>query len=212
MIEYYARRALEYEQVYAKPERQADLGALRAECRTLFAGRDLLEISCGTAWWTECLVSAKRIVATDINPEVLDIARAKTWDHCPVEFLIADSMALPDSLRDFDAGFAGFWWSHVPVEKLHAFLTGFHSHLTPGALVAFIDNRYVEGSSTPPSRRDAAGNTWQIRRLADGSCHEVMKNFPTADQIREALRPFADVVELRIRDYFWMAIYHTHRR
>ena len=60
MIEYYARRALEYEEVYAKPERQADLTTLREECRTLFAGRDLLEISCGTAWWTECFASSAK--------------------------------------------------------------------------------------------------------------------------------------------------------
>jgi SAM-dependent methyltransferase len=208
MIDYYARRAREYEQVYAKPGRQHDLAALRAECSALFAGRELLEISCGTGWWTECLAAtAGHVTATDINREVLEVARAKHWDHGKVGFLEADSMALPDFGRSFDAGFAGFWWSHVPVGKLREFLRGFHSRLAAGARVAFIDNRFVEGSSTPLSRRDEAGNTWQQRELADGSVFEVMKNFPSEDEIRAALAPFSDEIEIRTCDYFWIAIY-----
>jgi SAM-dependent methyltransferase len=208
MIEYYARRAGEYEQVYAKPERQDDLAVLRQECRGLFAGRDLLEISCGTAWWTECFAhTARRITATDINPEVLEIARAKDWDPAKIDFLTADSMALPDFGRSFDAAFAGFWWSHVPLGRLHGFLEGFHSRLAAGARVVFIDNRFVEGSSTPLSRRDEEGNTWQQRTLANGSIFEVMKNFPAEDEIRAALAPFSDEIEIRSRNYFWMAIY-----
>jgi SAM-dependent methyltransferase len=181
---------------------------LRDRCRSLFADRDLLEVSCGTAWWTECFATtARRITATDINQEVLDIARAKDWGDCLPEFLVADTMALPDFGRCFDAGFAGFWWSHVPLERLHDFLEGFHSRLAAGARVAFIDNLFVEGSSTPLSRRDMAGNTWQQRRLADGSVFEVMKNFPTADEIRGVLAPFSDEIEIETRDYFWMATY-----
>ena len=208
MIEYYARRAQEYEEVYAKPERQADLQVLRDKCRHLFAGRDVLEISCGTAYWTECFAeSANSILATDINPETLDVARSKNWDTATVEFATADSLALPDFRRDFDAGFAGFWWSHVPLEKLHDFLTGFHARLKPGALVAFMDNRFVEGSSTPIHRQDETGNTYQIRHLADGSSHEVLKNFPGEEELRRILAPFAADINLSFLDYFWVAVY-----
>ena len=31
---------------------------------------------------------------------------------------------------------------------------------------------------------DAAGDTWQERRLEDGSSHRVLKNFPTAEELR----------------------------
>ncbi|WP_035603618.1 class I SAM-dependent methyltransferase [Haloferula sp. BvORR071] len=209
MIEYYARRAAEYEQVYAKPERQADLQQLRKRCREIFAGRDLLEISCGTGYWTECFAeSAARILATDINPETLEIARAKPWKEGKVEFAVADSLALPDFGRHFDAGFAGFWWSHVPLERLQEFLAGFHARLTPGATVAFMDNRYVAGSSTPIHRTDEAGNTYQPRKLADGSSHEVLKNFPDKEEIRAVLASFTDKVEVVELEYFWMAVYN----
>ncbi len=208
MIDYYARRAAEYERVYAKPERRDDLNVLREQCRELFAGRDLLEISCGTGYWTECFAtSARSILATDINPETLAIAKAKPWHLGQVEFAVADSFVLPDFSRRFDAGFAGFWWSHVPRERLHDFITGFHSKLIPSATVAFIDNRYVEGSSTPLHRRDGEGNTYQIRELADGSQHEVMKNFPAEAEIRAALGSIATEVQVVEFEYFWMAVY-----
>lgn len=208
MTEYYARRAAEYERIYAKPERQGDLKILRDHCRELFEGRDLLEISCGTGYWTECFATtARSILATDINPETLEIAQAKPWETSRVELAVADSFDLPDFGRSFDAGFAGFWWSHVPRERLQDFLTGFHSKLTPGAKVAFIDNRYVQGSSTPLHRTDGQGNTYQIRELSDGSKHEVMKNFPDAAELRSALAPFAGEVEVLEFDYFWIAVY-----
>ena len=48
----YARRAAVYERVYAKPERQADLRAMKAALPVAFAGRRVLEVACGTGWWT----------------------------------------------------------------------------------------------------------------------------------------------------------------
>jgi demethylmenaquinone methyltransferase/2-methoxy-6-polyprenyl-1,4-benzoquinol methylase len=208
LIDYYARRATEYERVYTKPERQADLKVLRERCGELFKGRDVLEVSCGTGYWTECFAdSAKGILATDINPETLAIAQAKRWPAGQLEFAVADSFALPEFGRRFDAGFAGFWWSHVPRERLQEFLSGFHARLDAGAKVAFIDNRYVEGSSTPLHRTDGEGNTYQIRELADGSRHEVMKNFPAAEELRSVLAPFAAEVEVLELEYFWLAVY-----
>ena len=49
---YYAQRATEYERIYLKPERQAELRALEAWLPSVFAGRRVLEIACGTGWWT----------------------------------------------------------------------------------------------------------------------------------------------------------------
>ena len=55
--EYYARRAREYERIYAIPERQADLRRLREWVLDFAASRQLLEIACGTGYWTEVAVS-----------------------------------------------------------------------------------------------------------------------------------------------------------
>ena len=208
---YYARRAAEYERIYARPERQADLAALRARLAHLFARRRLLELACGTGWWTEIIApSAESVTALDFNQEVLSIARAKQYPEGRVAFAKGDAYALPDLGRGHDALFAGFWWSHVPLARLDAFLAGAVRVLAPGALVAFLDNRYVEGSSTALSRTDAEGNTYQTRRLGDGSTHEVLKNFPAeADLVERALRCGGIDARVEMLTYFWLLIFRT---
>jgi demethylmenaquinone methyltransferase/2-methoxy-6-polyprenyl-1,4-benzoquinol methylase len=189
---YYAARAAEYEAVYAKPERQADLRLLEAWLPGIFAGRRVLEVAAGTGWWTlHGARDAALWLATDLNPETLAVARAKPALPRSVRFATADAYTLaelgPAGDRRFDAAFAGFWWSHVPRARLAGWLDALFAHLAPGAPVVFIDNRYVEGSSTPIAELDAEGNSWQHRRLADGSRHRVLKNHPTRAEVESAL-------------------------
>jgi demethylmenaquinone methyltransferase/2-methoxy-6-polyprenyl-1,4-benzoquinol methylase len=208
MADYYARRASEYERVYLKPERQADLRRLADLLSSVFAGHDVLEVACGTGYWTQFIAkSARRIVATDINPEVLNIARRKDYASCRVRFLESDAYSLAKVQSRCTAGFHGFWWSHIPNQKIGAFLDRFHSALPKDAMVVMIDNSYVEGSSTPISRRDKHGNTFQIRKLQDGSKHEVLKNFPSPSELRTTLQPHANDVQVTQLDYYWMVRY-----
>ena len=184
LASYYAQRAAEYERIYAKPERQADLAALRQRMRGLFAGRKVLELACGTGYWTEVIAPvATQVTAIDVNEEVLQIARGKRYPENRVTFMQGDCYAPPDSGRSHDALFAGFWWSHVPLGRMDDFLAAATRSVAPGALIAFLDNRYVEGSSTAISRRDGDGNSYQLRRLDDGSTHEVLKNFPAESEL-----------------------------
>ena len=79
MRAYYAQRAGYYERVYHKPERQTDLRAMEAWLPTQFAGRRVLEIACGTGWWTpHGARDAAHWLATDINEEPLAVARSKS--------------------------------------------------------------------------------------------------------------------------------------
>ena len=210
MITYYRQRAREYERVYTKPERQPDLAQLHAEVAATFAGHRVLEVSCGTGYWTETIARvAASVVACDLSPEVLDVARDKVWVAAKAEFRIADSYALPELTPSPTAAFAGFWWSHVPKRKLTDFLKGLHGRLSPGATVMFVDNRYVEGSNTPLSRIDEAGDSFQKRRLENGGTHEVLKNFPSEEELLRAVRALAVAPEVRLTDYFWSLRYKT---
>ena len=75
---YYARRASEYEAIYHKPERQADLARMRVDIPRLFVKKSVLEIACGTGWWTPLIAAqAESVLALDYNEETLEIARAK---------------------------------------------------------------------------------------------------------------------------------------
>jgi demethylmenaquinone methyltransferase/2-methoxy-6-polyprenyl-1,4-benzoquinol methylase len=208
MVTYYAERAKEYEGIYDKPERQADLMELRAFVERTFAGADVFEVACGTGYWTEVLArSAASVFATDINEEVLAIARAKPIDSRKVEFHRQDAYAPPATSRRFTAGLAAFWWSHVRRAKVRDFLRSFHGAFSPGAKVVFIDNVYVEGSSTPISRRDESGDTYQLRKLDDGSTHEVLKNFPTDAELRAAVDGLAEDVQVQLLKYYWVLSY-----
>ena len=55
LVSYYSRRAAEYERIYRRPERQTDLSTLRQMLSDELRGRDILEIACGTGYWTEWL-------------------------------------------------------------------------------------------------------------------------------------------------------------
>src|SRR5947208_14631058 len=136
--EYYAARADEYEQIYALPERQKDIARLRAMLQALLSGHDVLEVACGTGYWTLPIsVTARSILATDVGEEVLALARQKPYPEGKVRFLLTDAFTLAGVDGRFSAGFAGFWWSHVPRSRLRAFLEVFQRKLGPGSLVVF---------------------------------------------------------------------------
>jgi protein-L-isoaspartate O-methyltransferase len=55
--QYYAARAREYEHIFAKPERQADLARLKELLPPMFANRRVLEVACGTGFRTETMTA-----------------------------------------------------------------------------------------------------------------------------------------------------------
>ena len=207
--DYYARRARQYERIYSKPERQADLARLRERIPWIFDGRDVLEIACGTGYWTQYVATrAASVLATDVNEEVLELARLKPFPRDNVDFACVDVYSPEKLPRPFDAGLGAFWWSHVPRQGQARFIEHFHRRLQPGAVVLYLDNRYVEGSSTPLTRTDEHGNTFQTRSLDDGSSYEVLKNIPDESELAGALGDTARGLEYVELDYFWYLTYH----
>ena len=209
LIEYYRARAHEYERVYEKPERQSDLARLHARVAAAFSGRAVLEVACGTGYWTRRIApTATGVTGCDLAPEVLELARLQQPTAHPATFVLGDAFSLETVTGDFDAAFVGFWWSHVPMADLPRFLRRLHRRVGVGSRVFIVDNRYVEGSSHPITRVDTAGNSYQERKLADGSQYEVLKNFPAADVVRAAIqRAGAQNVAVYELDYYWYATY-----
>ena len=204
---YYSARAQEYDRVYAKPERQQDLREIERWLPVVFAGRSILEVACGTGYWTQFLARvAKGVTAVDAASETLQIAKSRVT-NTQIRFLVGDAYRLPVGERAFDGGFAGFWISHVPHSRLQEFLCELHRTLVAGARVVLLDNRFVAGSSTPIAERDEDGNTYQLRRLADGSTHRVLKNFPAESDLRKMLLPRCSDVRCHAWQYYWALEY-----
>ena len=207
--DYYAARAPEYDAIYQKPERQHDLRKLEHWLPGVFQRRSTLEVACGTGYWTQFIArEANGVVALDASSEVLRVARAR--EACAgVSFVLGDAYRLPIAHRSFEAAFAGFWLSHVPRMRVREFLVGLHRSLIHGAKVVLIDNRFVQGSSTPIAGQDDDGNTFQRRTLKDGSTHRVLKNFPSESALREVVAGLASEVRVHEWQYFWALEYEV---
>lgn len=206
LTEYYARRAQEYERIYAKPERQAELAALRERLPDLLADRHVYEVACGTGYWTQFVAPrATFVFATDYNEEVLAIARTKSFPPARVTFAKADAFNPLPPPRACDAGLAAFWWSHLRRgAETQRFLRAFFSQLRPQARFVFLDNNFVAGSSTPIARTDGELNTYQRRTLDNGATHEVLKNFPREAEVRRALEPHSRRIYWESGVYYWL--------
>jgi demethylmenaquinone methyltransferase/2-methoxy-6-polyprenyl-1,4-benzoquinol methylase len=201
---YYSDRAEEYEKIYDKPERQKDIPKVIDYLQRHFNNKDLIEIACGTGYWTQYISkTAKHIFATDINEKVINIAKSKQYESENVKFQLADVFNLPDEIGKYEAGFGGFIWSHIPKQELSMFLRKFLTVITPGGMLIFIDNNYVEGSSTPIYITDEFQNAFQKRKLVDGSEHSIIKNFPTDDELLTLIKPVATDIEITRFEYYW---------
>lgn len=208
LVEYYAARAAEYEKIYQKSERQKDLAVLKKRLQEELAGENILEIACGTGYWTQLAAqSANSILATDISKEALQIARMKDYPKRNVIFEKRDLFQLAGLTGRFTAGLAAFWWSHLKKSEIVGFLRNFHEALSPNAKVVFMDNDYVPGSSLPIGRTDEEGNTYQSRTLEDGSEYEVLKNFPKEAELRQAVDGQAKDIRFLNLTYYWLFSY-----
>lgn len=211
MKAYYARRAAEYEHIYARPERQQELGVLHSTIERAFAGRRIIDIACGTGFFTATAARGARSVnGIDVNEETLAIARAKGISNA--DFSVADAYALPSAGEPYEGALVTFWLSHVPRARIEEFLRGVQAVLAKDAPVVIVDNAYVEGNSTPIARRDAAGDTYQSRTLENGERYEVLKNFPSDAELAAWGERFGTEVEVRFLDYYWLLGYLSQPR
>jgi SAM-dependent methyltransferase len=191
MRQYYAAHApwhdecMSYTGNAAMEELLSPIVALVGE---MMAGREVLEVACGTGNWTQVLSRrAKRVVAVDSSREVLSLAQAKEYGPAEVEFRLVDAYRLGDLSGCFTGAFAADWWSHVPRSLLGAFLSGLHSCLVGGAPVAFVDMMPRSHPDLEPYRYDGEGNAICRRMLPDGRSFDVVKNFPSRAEVLDAV-------------------------
>ncbi|HVC60894.1 MAG TPA: class I SAM-dependent methyltransferase [Acetobacteraceae bacterium] len=203
LAEYYRKRAAEYDAFYADPARQADLAVLRDWLAGLTRGRRILEVAAGTGYWTATAAPvAAAITATDINAETLAIA-GNRQPGAHVTLLRADAWNLPLLPERFDLGMAHLWWSHLRKRDRAAFLARFATHLEPGATLLMIDETLVANVGAPISRRDADGDTWQRRWLANGERFEIVKNYPDAAELAQSVGEACEDVRVLELKHFW---------
>ena len=207
---YYNRRAKEYEEIYHRtdPVRQKELTKIAALMKDVLTNRRVLEIACGTGFWTAAAAeTAEKVIALDISDEMLAIAKTKDLPNEKVRFYTGDAYKLDLVDGTFNAGLANFWLSHVPKSRLNNFLQGLHRKLSSGAVVFMADNVYVPGIGGELIRKPGREDTFKLRELADGSRHEVLKNYHDAGQLRGILEPLSSRLQINTGDCFWWLTY-----
>ncbi len=210
MQEYYNRRAAEYEEKYHRdePVRQTEQDAMAGVIRDAFAGHRVLEIACGTGFWTAVVAEvALHIVATDTSPEMLAIAESKGLPPERVEFRAADAYDLAAVEGQFNSVLANFWFSHVPKARIEPFLETVHSRVGPGALVFMADDMYLPGVGGEFIERPGSLDTFKKRKLLDGSEYEIIKNYYDEASLRATFGPHSRDLHIHIGAYFWWVVY-----
>lgn len=170
-LAYYRAAAAEYERPYAE---RADLQRLREVADDLPIAGDVLELACGTGYWTRVLAArARSVVAVDAAAEVLELARARS--AAPgVRFVQADVFGWRPSRR-FDTVFFAFWLSHVPPPRLPGFWDTVAAALAPGGKAIFVDDGSGEAATEEILTDQPVPAV--LRRLEDGSRFRIVKVF-----------------------------------
>jgi len=203
MNEYYEKCAPWHDK-FMNYTSQADteslLAPIVADVAAAIAGKDVLEIACGTGNWTQVLAARARLVlATDISAPSIAIAKTKLYQNHQVDFLVTDAYSCEGVSRRYEAAFASDWWSHVPRELIGRFLQALHAKLLPGAVVLFLDMLRNENVKRRYVDFDDYANEIHLRRLPGGRTFSVVKNYYSEKELREILFPYGR--EIRYRAY-----------
>jgi ubiquinone/menaquinone biosynthesis C-methylase UbiE len=184
-IEYYDRRAPEYDETSMPPgDPMAPFITEAKAALHRFAPRGkVLEIGCGTGKRTEWLLGqAHSVTALDASAAMLERGRRNVRDT-RVHFVLADVFRWePDD--HYDVVFFAFWLSHVPIARFDHFWRLVARSLHPEGRVFLLDEgrhdhwreEYIE-PAVPLVRR----------QLRDGSEHHVVKVFWSAKELEDKL-------------------------
>jgi SAM-dependent methyltransferase len=183
MLAYYEARAPEYDDWYLRRGRyargpihdaawNAELDAAGRWLDGLPIRGEIVELAAGTGWWSPLLASKGELSLYDAAPAPLERARDRLVAHrLRAHLHLRDAWAEPD--RAVDAVFTGFWLSHVPRDRLAAFLGIVRRWLKPGGTFAFIDSRFDPQSSA--ADHPTPVDDTSVRRLDDGREFRVVK-------------------------------------
>jgi demethylmenaquinone methyltransferase/2-methoxy-6-polyprenyl-1,4-benzoquinol methylase len=222
MHRYYQNRAEEYDDWYDRRGRYNDPptnAAWHAQVAELsrdaarFGGMlahipnaRVLDLACGTGKWSPFfahgLAEDGRLVAYDYSPAMLEQTRLRLEEDDEVNlaktfFVRGDAYALPFPDSTFDLVFFGFWFSHVPHDRVPLFLNEVKRVLKAGGNLLLFDSAFRPGR---PAEEIAQ------RPLNDGLTYEVLKISYTPQQLESILsRFFPSVSAGQTREFFLIA-------
>lgn len=200
----YKELARYYDLIYSFKDYEAEAGRVKelVEKNKKSAGKDLLEIACGTGKHAQYLKKHFRILATDVNAGMLDVARKNVKG---VTFKEADMTAL-NLKKEFDVIVCLF--SSIGYAKTYANLkkaiAGFSKQLKQGGVVIiepwFTKDAYKVGTPHITTYED---DDMKIARLSvskvQGNVSVMDMNYLIAERDKD-VKHFVDRHELGMFD------------
>ncbi|MEZ5360457.1 MAG: class I SAM-dependent methyltransferase [Candidatus Zixiibacteriota bacterium] len=204
-IEYYQKRAREYDKIYFRNDslRQAEIHYLYALSRRVLVGRDILDIACGTGFWTRIVSDAvQSVIGLDINSGTLEVAREKTY-RCPVDFIEGDFLNIGQLPKKVNGLLATFVMSHIKRQDYGALKETIARHVPPGSPIFFCDNNLI-CEVKPELIPDEEGiNTYKKRILENGEEYTILKNYFEADELKSIFSDWGEITDFYFRKYYW---------
>lgn len=207
-LEYYQKRAPEYDKIYFRdnPDRQAELANLYAVSREVLTGRDVLDLACGTGFWTKIVSErAKTIVGIDINPGTLAEAGRKHF-ACPTRLIRGDFFHPPIVPGTVDGLLATYVISHVKRQDLPRLRDEIRRIMPPGSPAFFCDNNPVCEPVPELIWDDDTVNSYRRRRLENGEEFLILKNYFEPAELEKLFSSWGTVERLTSSTYYWSAV------
>ena len=175
---YYRKIAQEYDETTGQIE---DLQRVFARARDLLQQHapveQILELACGTGTWTLALLPFSReLTAIDASPEMLSLARQKVG-NAVVQFQQVDLFQWQPS-QQYDLVFFANWLSHVPPQRIDAFLGAVARAVRPGGSLVMVDQYAPMQEDREIIVSDAEeGAIYANRSLRNGQSFLIVKVF-----------------------------------
>ncbi|CAN5176191.1 hypothetical protein BH09PAT1_BH09PAT1_0940 [soil metagenome] len=214
LTEYYSKRAQEYEAIYHRdiPIRLKEQDSIGKEIKKFFQKKYVLELACGTGYWTKYLLgSADKVLATDINVTMLEIASQRMREP-EIQFLIGDAYNPPVSFPQFNGAMAHCWLSHIPKRKIPEFLDSMHGVLKENASVMFMDTVYRKELGGKLIKKKGSEDTWKRRTLENKEEFDILKNYYTKEELLNLFAAYSDDVSVTYLTHFWIVKYTLSKK
>lgn len=210
LLEYYSKRAREYDEVYHRLDktRLKEQKFLAEYITKTFEGRIVLELACGTGFWTKFLSkSARKVLATDYSFKMLEIASSRLAKQPNIIFLQADAYHPPTAFPKFNGVMANWWFSHIPKRKIKQFLDTLHSRLDKNSVVLMVDDVYIKGRGGELVQKEDL-DTFKRRVLKSGEQFDILKNYYDQDELEKIFSRYSQRLEIKYLTNFWIVKYY----
>jgi demethylmenaquinone methyltransferase/2-methoxy-6-polyprenyl-1,4-benzoquinol methylase len=196
-IDYYRARAKEYDESISGASELFEAG--KSLLLELGNFDSVLELACGTGYWTETLLKmGSAVTALDAAPEMLEIARARLGSE-RIRYQHADLFKW-QPVEEFDLVFFANWLSHVPPDALDDFFARVRRSLRRSGSVAILDQHAPSIADEVIAKEDI----YAVRPLEDGRKFTIVKAFYDLKELESKLNKFGfEVVIHKFSDTFF---------